>query len=125
MQARRAEEDHRAAFTAGDVDFLFVGRNGVFYDRAGNDWDATIVKLIDNPTSIGQAFFSPYKKFVRMIEEQVAKHAAKNDVVNASLSDNATKLVTAPRICPATAAPPRRARPMWARWRRSAWRWAR
>jgi hypothetical protein len=44
-----------AAFTAGDVDFLFVGRNGVFYDRAGNDWDATIVKLIENPTSIGQA----------------------------------------------------------------------
>ena len=87
-----------AAFTAGDVDFLFVGRNGVFYDRAGNDWDATIVKLIDNPTSIGQAFFSPYKKFLRMIEEQVAKHAAaKNDVVNTSLSDNATKLVTAPK----------------------------
>lgn len=38
-----------AAFTAGDVDFLFVGRNGVFYDREGNDWDATIVKLIENP----------------------------------------------------------------------------
>ena len=96
-----------AAFTAGDVDFLFVGRNGVFYDRAGNDWDATIVKLIDNPTSIGQAFFSPYKKFLRMIEEQVAKHAAaKNDVVNASLSDNATKLVTAPKdLAPAAAAP--------------------
>jgi hypothetical protein len=113
-----------AAFTAGDVDFLFVGRNGVFYDRAGNDWDATIVKLIDNPTSIGQAFFSPYKKFLRMIEEQVAKHAAaKNDVVNASLSDNATKLVTAPKDL--AQAPARRARPMWARWPPSAWRWAR
>ena len=99
-----------AAFTAGDVDFLFVGRNGVFYDRAGNDWDATIVKLIDNPTSIGQAFFSPYKKFLRMIEEQVAKHAAaKNDVVNTSLSDNAAKLVTAPKdLAPAAAAAPRK-----------------
>ncbi|NIF83715.1 hypothetical protein F3J24_09415 [Comamonas sp. Tr-654] len=98
-----------AAFTAGDVDFLFVGRNGVFYDRAGQDWDATIVKLIDNPTSIGQAFFSPYKKFLRMIEEQVAKHAAaKNDVVNTSLGDNASKLVTAPKeltAAPAAAAP--------------------
>ena len=95
-----------AAFTAGDVDFLFVGRNGVFYDRAGLDWDATIVKLIDNPTSIGQAFFSPYKKFLRMIEEQVAKHAAsKNDLVNTSLSDNAGKLVTAPaELAPAAAA---------------------
>ena len=95
-----------AAFTAGDVDFLFVGRNGVFYDRAGLDWDATIVKLIDNPTSIGQAFFSPYKKFLRMIEEQVAKHAAsKNDLVNTSLSDSAGKLVNAPaELAPAAAA---------------------
>lgn len=68
-----------AAFTAGDTDFLFVGRNGVFYDRERRDWDATIVKLIDNPTSVRQAFFSPYKKFLRMIEEQVAKRAAASD----------------------------------------------
>lgn len=95
-----------AAFTAGDVDFLFVGRNGVFYDRAGNDWDATIVKLIDNPTSIGQAFFSPYKKFLRMIEEQVAKHAAaKNDLVNTNLGDSAAKLTTAPKELAPAAAP--------------------
>ena len=88
------------------MDFLFVGRNGVFYDRAGNDWDATIVKLIDNPTSIGQAFFSPYKKFLRMIEEQVAKHAAaKNDLVNTSLGESAAKLTTAPKDLAATAAP--------------------
>ena len=65
-----------AAFTTGDVDFLFVGRNGVFYDRKGDDWDATITKVIENPMSIRQAFFSPYKKFLRMIEEQVAKRAA-------------------------------------------------
>lgn len=68
-----------AAFTAGDVDFLFVGRNGVFYDRDGHDWDATITRIIENPTSIRQAFFSPYKKFVRMIEEQVAKRASASD----------------------------------------------
>ncbi|MGE8397617.1 MAG: hypothetical protein ACN6NT_08445, partial [Comamonas sp.] len=82
-----------AAFTAGDVDFLFVGRNGIFYDREGNDWDATITKLIENPTSIGQAFFSPYKKFVRMIEEQVAKRAAAKDAtVTAGLDAQASKL---------------------------------
>ncbi len=68
-----------AAFTNGDVDFLFPGRNGVFYDRKGDDWDATITKVIENPMSIRQAFFSPYKKFVRMIEEQVAKRAAASD----------------------------------------------
>ena len=65
-----------ACFTQGDSDYLFVGRHGVFYDRAGNDWDAVITTIVDNPISIRQAFWSPYKKFVRMIEEQVAKRAA-------------------------------------------------
>lgn len=65
-----------AAFTAGDVDNLFVGRNGVFIDRKGRDWQATITKVIDNPISIRQAFWAPYKKMVRSIEERVAKKAA-------------------------------------------------
>jgi hypothetical protein len=68
-----------AAFTDGDSDNLMVGRNGVFYDRKGNDWDATITKIVDNPISIRQAFWAPYKKLVRMIEEQVAKRAAAAD----------------------------------------------
>jgi hypothetical protein len=68
-----------AAFTAGDSDNLMVGRNGVFYDRKGQDWDATITKLIENPISIRQAFWSPYKKFVRMIEKEVAKRASAAD----------------------------------------------
>jgi hypothetical protein len=65
-----------AAFTAGDRDNLMVGRNGLFYDRQGRDWDATITKIVDNPISVRQAFWSPYKKFVRLLEEQVAKRAA-------------------------------------------------
>lgn len=65
-----------AAFTAGDSDYLSVGRNGVFYDRRGRDWDATIVRMIDQPISIRQAFWSPYKKLARMIGEQLQKIAA-------------------------------------------------
>jgi len=65
-----------AAFTGGDSDYLMVGRNGVFYDRKGRDWDATITKVVENPISIRQAFWAPYKKLVRMIEEMVAKRAA-------------------------------------------------
>src|SRR5262245_11109106 len=68
-----------AAFTGGDSDNLMVGRNGIFYDRKGRDWDATISKIVDNPISIRQAFWSPYKKFVRAIEEQIAKRAAAAD----------------------------------------------
>ncbi len=76
-----------AAFTNGDSDNLMVGRNGIFYDRKGRDWDATISKIVDNPISIRQAFWSPYRKVARMIQEQVAKRAARADqVATAGLS---------------------------------------
>lgn len=65
-----------AAMTAGDSDQLMVGRNGVFYDRRGRDWDATVVKLVDHPISLRQAFWSPYKKMARMVGEQLQKFAA-------------------------------------------------
>ncbi len=64
-----------ACFTQGDSDYLMVGRNGIFYDRKGRDWDATIVRIVENPIGIRQAFFAPYKKFLRLIEEQVQKFA--------------------------------------------------
>ncbi|OAI18347.1 MULTISPECIES: hypothetical protein [Methylomonas] len=68
-----------AAFTDGDSDNLRVGRNGVFYDRAGQDWDATVVKIIENPISIQQAFWAPYKRVARMINEQLEKSASARD----------------------------------------------
>ncbi|MDH4285195.1 MAG: hypothetical protein OEV35_07740, partial [Gallionellaceae bacterium] len=65
-----------AAFTAGDSDQLMVGRNGVFYDRKGQDWDATIVRILEHPISIRQAFWAPYKRVGKMISEQIQKLAA-------------------------------------------------
>jgi len=68
-----------AALTNGDIDNLVVGRNALFYDRNGMDWDATVIKIIDNPISIRQAFFSPYRKVSRFIETQINKFAASQD----------------------------------------------
>ena len=65
-----------AAFTAGDADQLIVGRNGVFYDRKGQDWNATIVKMVEHPISLRQAFWSPYKRLARLVSEQLQKVAA-------------------------------------------------
>ncbi len=91
-----------AAFTGGDSDNLMVGRNGIFYDRKGRDWDATITKIVDNPISIRQAFWSPYKKLVRMIEERAAKQAAAAD---ASSNASLTAAANAPLAPAGTAAP--------------------
>ena len=68
-------------------------RNGIFYDRKGRDWDATITKILDNPISIRQAFWAPYKKAARMIQEQIAKRAANADqAAAAKLAQAAAKL---------------------------------
>jgi hypothetical protein len=69
-----------AALTAGDVDELMVpGRNGVFYDRQGRDWRAMVTKVVVQPVSIGQAFWSPYKRVAAFIEAQLQKFAASRD----------------------------------------------
>ncbi len=76
-----------AAVTGGDSDNLMVGRNGVFYDRAGKDWDATVVKIIEQPISIRQAFWSPYKKAIRFIEAQIAKFASDREKSNEAAAE--------------------------------------
>ncbi len=78
-ECRRRGGDDRmtivAAFTGGDSDNLMTGRNGVFYDRKGRDWDATIVKIIEHPISVSQAFWAPYKRVARLLTEQIEKFA--------------------------------------------------
>lgn len=68
-----------AAFTGGDSDDLTVGRNGIFYDRQGNDWDATIVKLVEQPISVAQAFWLPYKRIGKLINDQINKFVSTRD----------------------------------------------
>jgi hypothetical protein len=88
-----------AIFSQGDDENLMVGRNGLFYDRKGRDFDATITKIIANPISLRQAFWLPYKKLVRMIEEQIAKRAAAADSASTSkLAKAAETTATADQI---------------------------
>jgi hypothetical protein len=80
-----------AVMTDGDVDDLLVGKNAIFYDRDGLDWDAKIVKIIDNPISIRQAFWAPYKKFANWVTGLINKSAAEKD---SKSFDTVTKSVT-------------------------------
>lgn len=76
-----------AAMTVGDVDDLYVGKNCVFYDRNGVDYDARITSIIDNPISIRQAMWAPYKKMANLISEQIDKFASKKEAgVNESIT---------------------------------------
>ena len=82
-----------AVMTDGDVADLREGKHGLFYDRAGQEWDATVFKIIDNPISIRQAFWSPYRKLGRFIEKTIEKNAAEKD---AKVNSDMTAKVAAP-----------------------------
>ncbi|MBR4984184.1 MAG: hypothetical protein IKY83_00390, partial [Proteobacteria bacterium] len=79
-----------AVLTEGDVDNIRVGKNAVFYDREGHDWDAVVTKIVDNPISIRQAFWSPYKKLARFVYDKINKSALeKSSKVDADLTAKA------------------------------------
>ncbi len=82
-----------AALTNGDADNVFVGRNGIFYDRKGEDWDATVTKIISNPISVREAFWVPYKKLVRIIEDNVTKRAQAADAQATAKIETAGKTI--------------------------------
>ncbi len=95
-----------AAMTMGDTGDISVGKNAIFYDRNGLDWDAVVTKIIDNPISIGQAFWSPYKRLSNTIENLINKRAAEKDAkVMGDLNTKVTTAPTAPGSEP-TAQPP-------------------
>ena len=68
-----------AAMTQGEIKNLNVGKNAIFYDNDGLDYDATVTKIIDNPISIRQAFWTPYRKFGNWIQEKINQSAAEKD----------------------------------------------
>lgn len=74
-----AQMDIVAALTDGEIGGLHEGKNAIFYDRAGNDWDATITKIVDNPISVRQAFWSPYRKFGNWVTEKITKSASEKE----------------------------------------------
>ncbi|MDF2446624.1 MAG: hypothetical protein K0S46_1860 [Moraxellaceae bacterium] len=77
--AEREKMNIVAAVTAGEEGNLMVGRNGVFYDREGRDWDARVVRMTQNAISVREAFWVPYRRIARMISEQIQKFAANSD----------------------------------------------
>jgi len=94
-----------AAVTSGFAETLWPGRNGLFIDRDGAEWDATIVKMLDNPISLKEAFWSPWKKLRNMIGEQFQKLLSeKQDAMLNSATQSATG--AAPIAAPVAPPPP-------------------
>ena len=91
-----------AAVTVGEVGNLIVGKNAVYYDNSGVEWDAVITKVVANPISVMEAFWNPYRRMSTAVENLINKSAAEKD---AKMMANATaKINAAPTSLPAAPA---------------------
>ena len=93
-----------AAVTVGEIGDLIVGKNAVYYDNEGVEWDAVITKIIDNPISIAQSFWSPYRRMATAVENLISKSAADKDAK--MMADVTAKINAAPAAVPAAGADP-------------------
>ena len=94
--------DAVAVMTDGDIDDLRPGKNGIFYDLHGNAWEAVITKIVDNPVSVKQAFWAPYRKAWEFCVGLINKSAAEKDAkINADLQ---SKVQSAAIVAPADGA---------------------
>lgn len=92
-----------AAITVGEIGSLIVGKNAIYYDNNGVEWDAVITKVVDNPISVLQAFWSPYRRMATAVENLINKSAAEKD--NKMMADVTAKINATPTTLPATPAP--------------------
>ena len=88
-----------AAVTVGEIGDLVVGKNAVYYDNAGVEWDAVITKIVDNPISIAQSFWSPYRRMAKVVENLITKNAADKDAK--MMAEATAKINAAPAALPA------------------------
>lgn len=90
VKLSRHEEEPReicAVVTAGTIAGLYVGRNGIFSDRDGKDWEATITKVVEAQVSLAEAFWSPWRKLGESIAGVAKKFLGEKE-------SKATALVT-------------------------------
>jgi hypothetical protein len=86
-----------AVVTAGTIGGLYVGRNGVFYDYDGKDWDAVITKVVEAQVSLLEAFWSPWRKLGEAIASTVKKFLSDKQMsADQKLSSDVKKAVDKP-----------------------------
>jgi hypothetical protein len=57
--------------TAGEKGRLREGKRGVFYDLDDKEWDAEIVEIVENPISVKEAMFAPFRRAAKFVGDKV------------------------------------------------------
>ncbi len=62
-----------AAVTSGTGSRLFIGKNGIFFDREGHKWDATVMLIVKHAISLREAAWAPFKRLGGLVSSQIEK----------------------------------------------------
>jgi hypothetical protein len=107
-----------AAITSGLRGGIDVGKRGVFYDRADQEWDAVVTDVEVNPISLWEAMIAPFVRLKDTIAARIEKAAGDKagaleadrskqaEAAQAAAKDAATAAPAAPAGAPAPAAAP-------------------
>jgi len=57
--------------TSGGKGNLCIGKRGVFYDATGNECDAKVVHIIENPISFKEALLCPFRRLGRLLTGKI------------------------------------------------------
>ena len=71
--ATKATRSICSVVTKGSIGRLYVGRNGVFHDLDGNEWEAVVTRIVENQVSLAEAFWMPWRKVGDAISGTVRK----------------------------------------------------
>ncbi len=87
--------------TAGGRGNLCVGKRGVFYDLAGREYDAKVIDIVENPISLQEALFMPFRRLGRVLVGKIESITTAAEKKLDSRVSATVEQVAAPR--PATA----------------------
>ena len=65
-----------AAVTAGSKGGIEIGKRGVFYDLHGEEWDAQVVDILENPISVWEAIKAPFVRVKDLVARKTEGFAA-------------------------------------------------
>jgi hypothetical protein len=65
-----------APVTGGEAGRLRVGKRGILIDLDDKEYDAIVTEIVDNPISVKQAAFAPFRRAAAMISSKINEYVA-------------------------------------------------
>jgi hypothetical protein len=85
-----------APVTAGERGRLRVGKRGLFIDLEGKEWDAQVAEILENPISVKEAMFAPFRRVSLFMSKKIedwfgAQEAAREKKITAGMEQEFTE----------------------------------